>query len=48
MFVGALQIFLTVTFFDFFEGLIFIAGKFILGVSFWILVLLNVLDLINA
>ena len=33
------------TLFDFFEGLVFIAGKFVWGVSFWILVLLNVLDL---
>ena len=29
-------------------GLVFIAGKYFLGVSFWILVLLNVFDLINA
>ena len=36
------------SFFDFFEGLVFIAGKKFWGVSFWILVLLNVLDLINA
>ena len=36
------------SFFDFFERLVFIAGKFFVGVSFWILVLLNVLDLINT
>ena len=36
------------SFFEFFGGLVFIAGKFVLGVSFLILVLLNVLDHINA
>ena len=40
--------FLKSVLFDFFEGLVFIAGNFFLDVSFWILVLLNVLDLINA
>ena len=37
--------FLKSVLFDFFEGLVFIAGKIFVGVSYWILVLLNVLDL---